>query len=99
MIGKQTLDIPVGKFEDYYASLLQWFRRLPAHANRTATAAAMMRFLRTQSGFVAFVRQHPTYNRAINIVGEKPELVVVSGGSTTNPRIRLRAPAPTTRRM
>ena len=85
-----------GKGMDQKERLVQRFidalvRWLGGQPQRTATAAAIMRFLRHQDGFVQFARQNPAYNRFADIATENPDVFeTVSGGSYRNPRIRLK---------
>ena len=90
LTGKRPPEEAEKEFQRRYLTpLLEW---LPKQDQKTATAAAIMRKLRTYKGFSRFAQLNPQYSRAATIVMNHPDrLQTVSGGSTRNPRIRWKA--------
>ena len=83
--------------QTYLERLRAWLRTRP---RRSATAAAVMRFLRGQTRYTAFARENPSYTKAVNVAAKDDALHVLGGGRASNPLIRLgdapppAAPAP-----
>ena len=70
----------------YLERLRAWLRTLP---RQSATAAAVMRFLRRQTRYTAFARENPGYSKAVNVAAKDNALHVLGGGPANNPLIRL----------
>ena len=82
--------------QTYLERLRAWLRTRP---RRSATAAAVMRFLRGQTRYTAFARENPSYTKAVNVAAKDDALHVLGGGRASNPLMRLGdapppAPAP-----
>ena len=91
--GKQKVD-PMEELETRYVAMLRTW--LAAKPKRSASAADVMRFLRSITGFSRFAKQYPLYAKADVIATQFPEYFESRAGRVGNPTIIAKeAPAPT----
>jgi hypothetical protein len=63
----------------YLARLRAWLGTRP---RQSATAAAVMRFLRRQTRYTAFARENPSYSKAVNVAAKDDALRVLGAPRT-----------------
>ena len=91
--GKQKAPSMKEELDRFMPILETW---LAAKPKRSASAADVMRFLRSITGFSRFAKRYPAYAQADYITSTNEDRFEVLPGRTGNPTIRAKyAPAPT----
>mgnify|MGYP006257469563 CR=1 FL=1 len=91
--GKQKAPSMKEELDRFMPILETW---LAAKPKRSASAADVMRFLRSIAGFSRFAKRYPAYAQADYIASTNEDRFEVLPGRTGNPTMRAKyAPAPT----